>query len=246
VSGHSKWHNIKIKKSKVDQQRGKLFSKFAREIIIATREGGGDPSANVRLRTAVERARDASMPNDNIQRAIARGIGGGEGENYEEVTYECVAPGGVAILVQALTSNRNRTASEIRNIVTKAGGSLGASVAWMFERKGLITVSRSVASEDEVLARAVEAGAEDIKTTAEDYEIITAPEVFAPVRRALEQAGYALASAEITMLPKTTVPLTGKEAQQVLRLMDALEDHDDVQHVYANFDIPDEVLQQVS
>jgi YebC/PmpR family DNA-binding regulatory protein len=246
VSGHSKWHNIKIKKSKVDQQRGKLFSKLAREIIIAAKEGGGDPAANMRLRTAIERARDASMPNDNIQRAIARGAGGGEGENYEEVTYECMAPGGVAILVEALTSNRNRTASEIRNIVTKAGGSMGASVAWMFEKKGLITLGRSAASEDEVLTRAVEAGAEDMKTTTEDYEITTAPEDFVKVRRALEQVGYTLSSAEITMVPKTTVSLTGKEAQQVLRLMEALEDHDDVQHVYANFDIPDEVLEQVS
>ncbi len=246
MSGHSKWHNIKIKKSKVDQQRGKLFSKLAREIIIAAKEGGGDPAANMRLRTAIERARDASMPNDNIQRAIARGVGGGEGENYEEVTYECMAPGGVAILVEALTSNRNRTASEIRNIVTKAGGSMGASVAWMFEKKGLITLSRSAASEDEVLTKAVEAGAEDMKTTTEDYEITTAPEDFVKVRRALEQARYTLSSAEITMVPKTTVPLTGKEAQQVLRLMEALEDHDDVQHVYANFDIPDEVLEQVS
>ncbi|HEX4835272.1 MAG TPA: YebC/PmpR family DNA-binding transcriptional regulator [bacterium] len=246
MSGHSKWHNIKIKKSKVDQQRGKLFSKLAREIIIAAKEGGGDPAANMRLRTAIERARDASMPNDNIQRAIARGVGGGEGENYEEVTYECMAPGGVAILVEALTSNRNRTASEIRNIVTKAGGSMGASVAWMFEKKGLITLSRSAASEDEVLTRAVEAGAEDMKTTTEDYEITTAPEDFVKVRRALEQARYTLSSAEITMVPKTTVPLTGKEAQQVLRLMEALEEHDDVQHVYANFDIPDEVLEQVS
>lgn len=246
MSGHSKWHNIKIKKSKVDQQRGKLFSKLAREIIIAAKEGGGDPAANMRLRTAIERARDASMPNDNIQRAIARGVGGGEGENYEEVTYECMAPGGVAILVEALTSNRNRTASEIRNIVTKAGGSMGASVAWMFEKKGLITLSRSAASEDEVLTRAVEAGAEDMKTTTEDYEITTTPEDFVKVRRALEQARYTLSSAEITMVPKTTVPLTGKEAQQVLRLMEALEEQDDVQHVYANFDIPDEVLEQVS
>lgn len=246
MSGHSKWHNIKIKKSKVDQQRGKLFSKLAREIIIAAKDGGGDPAANMRLRTAIERARDASMPNDNIQRAIARGAGGGEGENYEEVTYECMAPGGVAILVEALTSNRNRTASEIRNIVTKAGGSTGASVAWMFEKKGLITLGRSAATEDEVLTRAVEAGAEDMKSTTEDYEITTAPEDFVKVRRALEQAGYTLSSAEITMVPKTAVPLTGKEAQQVLRLMEALEDHDDVQHVYANFDIPDEVLEQVS
>ncbi len=244
MSGHSKWHNIKIKKSKMDQQRGKLFSKLAREIIIAAREGGGDPAANVRLRAAIERAREADIPNENIQRAIARGAGGGEGERYEEVTYEAMAPGGVALLIQAQTDNRNRTASEIRNILTKNGGSMGASVSWLFERKGLITVSRASAPEEEVFARAVEAGAEDMKTTSDEYEITTAPEDFASVRKALEEAGYTIVSAEITMVPKSTVPLTGKEAQQVLRLMDALEDHDDVQRVYANFDIPDEVLQQ--
>ncbi len=244
MSGHSKWHNIKIKKSKVDQQRGKLFSKAAREIIIAAKEGGGDPAANMRLRAAIDRAREASMPSDNIQRAIARGAGGAEGAIYEEITYEGMAPGGVAVMVHVQTDNRNRTASEVRNIFTKAGGSMGASVAWMFERKGLITLSRSAALEDEVFARAVEAGAEDLVTTSDEYEIRTAPEDFAKVRRALEDAGYKLASAEITMLPKSTVPLIGKEAQQVLRFMDALEDHDDVQRVYANFDIPDEVLQQ--
>lgn len=245
MSGHSKWHNIKIKKSKVDQQRGKLFSKLAREIIIAAKEGGGDPGANMRLRAAADRARDASMPNDNIQRAIARGVGGAEGTNYEDVTYEGMAPGGVAMLVHAQTDNRNRTASEIRNIFTKAGGSMGASVGWLFEKKGLLILSRSAAPEDQVFGTAVEAGAEDIKTLTDDYEITTAPEDFAAVKRALEAAGYTLQSAEITMVPKSTVPLSGKEAQQVLRLMDALEEHDDVQNVYANFDIPDEVLQQV-
>lgn len=245
MSGHSKWHNIKIKKSRVDQQRGKLFSKLTREIIVAAKEGGGDPAANMRLRAAIDRAREASMPNDNIQRAIARGVGGGEGARYEEVTYEGMAPGGVAVLVQAQTDNRNRTASEIRNIFTKAGGSLGASVGWLFEKKGLITISRSTAPEEQVFATAVEAGAEDMKTLTDDYEITTLPEDFARVRQALETAGYTPTSAEITMVPKSTVPITGKEAQQVLRLMDALEDHDDVQRVYANFDIPDEVLQQV-
>ncbi len=245
MSGHSKWHNIKIKKSKVDQQRGKLFSKLAREIIIAAKEGGGDPGANMRLRTAVDRAREASMPGDNIQRAIARGAGGAEGASYEEIVYEGMAPGGVAVMVQVQTDNRNRTASEIRNVFTKAGGSMGASVAWMFEKKGLITITRSGASEDEVFAKAAEAGAEDIKTTAEEYEITTAPEEFAKVRHAIEAAGYKPVLAEITMVPKSTVSLAGKEAQQVLRFMEALEDHDDVQHVYANFDIPDEVLQQV-
>jgi YebC/PmpR family DNA-binding regulatory protein len=246
MSGHSKWHNIKIKKSKVDQQRGKVFSKLAREIIIAAKDGGGDPAGNIRLRAAIDRAREASMPNENIQRAIARGVGGTEGANYEEVTYEAMAPGGVAVLVVALTDNRNRTASEIRNIFTKSGGTLGASVNWLFEKKGLITVAKTSASEEEVFNKAVAAGAEDVNTTSDDYEITTAPEGLAQVRRALEQAKYAITSAEITMLPKSTVPLAGKEAQQVLRLLDALEDHDDVQHVYANFDIPDEVLQQVS
>jgi len=245
VSGHSKWHNIKIKKSKVDAQRGKLFSKLAREIIIAAKEGGADPGGNMRLRAAVDRAREASMPNDNIQRAIARGAGGAEGESYEEGTYEGMGPGGVAVLVDVQTDNRNRTASEIRNILTKAGGSMGASVAWLFEKKGLITVPRAAASEDEVLTKAVEAGAEDMKTDEDEYEITTAPEDFAAVRKALEEAGYTLASAEITMVPKSTVSLSAKEAQQVLRLMETLEDHDDVQHVYANFDIPDELLQQV-
>jgi YebC/PmpR family DNA-binding regulatory protein len=245
VSGHSKWHNIKIKKSKVDQQRGKLFSKLAREIIIAAKEGGGDPSGNMRLRAAVERAREASMPNDNIQRAIQRGTGGGEGVTFEEVTYEGMAPGGVAVLVVAQTDNKNRTASEIRNIFAKAEGGMGASVGWLFEKKGLITLSKEAASEEEVLTKAVDAGAEDMKTTSDEYEITTTPETFAAVRQALEGAGYKLISAEVTLVPKSTVPIEGKEAQRVLRLMEALEDHDDVQTVYANFDIPDEVLQQV-
>jgi YebC/PmpR family DNA-binding regulatory protein len=245
VSGHSKWHNIKIKKSKVDQQRGKLFSKLAREIIIAAKEGGGDPAGNARLRAAIDRAREASMPNDNIQRAILRGTGGGEGVNYEEATYEGMAPGGVAVLVHVLTDNRNRTASEIRNIFTKADGSLGASVGWLFEKKGVITMNKASASEEEVLTKAVDAGAEDVKVTSSEYEIIVAPEHFTTVRQALEGAGYTLTSAEITLVPKSTVPLEGKEAQRVLRLLEALEDHDDVQNVYANFDIPDEVLEQV-
>jgi YebC/PmpR family DNA-binding regulatory protein len=245
VSGHSKWHNIKIKKSKTDQQRGKVFSKLAREIIIAAKAGGGDPGANMRLRAAVDRAREASMPNDNIQRAIQRGTGGGEGAAFEEVTYEGMGPGGVAVLVQAQTDNRNRTASEIRNIFTKAEGSLGASVGWLFEKKGVITMKKAVAPEEEVLTKAVDAGAEDMKVTSDEYEITVAPEGFAKVKHALEAAGYALISAEVTLVPKSTVPVAGKDAQKVIRLLEALEDHDDVQHVYANFDIPDEVLEQV-
>ncbi len=245
MSGHSKWHNIKIKKSKTDQQRGKLFSKLAREIIIAAKAGGSDPSANMRLRAAIDRAREASMPNDNIQRAILRGTGGGEGVNYEEMTYEGMAPGGVAVLVVVQTDNRNRTASEIRNIFTKADGSLGASVAWLFEKKGLIAIKKTTASEDEVLSKAIDAGAEDMKVTSDEYEITVAPEDFTKVKQALEAAGYRFSSADITLVPKSTVPVSGKEAQRVLRLLEALEDHDDVQHVYANFDIPDEVLEQV-
>jgi YebC/PmpR family DNA-binding regulatory protein len=245
VSGHSKWHNIKIKKSKTDQQRGKVFSKLAREIIIAAKAGGGDPGANMRLRAAIDRAREASMPNDNIQRAIQRGTGGGEGAAFEEVTYEGMAPGGVAVLVQAQTDNRNRTASEIRNIFAKAEGSLGASVGWLFEKKGVITMKKAVASEEEVLTKAVDAGAEDMKVTSDEYEITVAPEEFAKVKHALEAAGYALSSADIMLVPKSTVLVEGKDAQKVIRLLEALEDHDDVQHVYANFDIPDEVLEQV-
>ena len=245
MSGHSKWHNIKIKKSKTDQQRGKLFSKLAREIIIAAKAGGGDPAGNLRLRAAMDRAREASMPNENIQRAIQRGTGGGEGATFEEVTYEGMAPGGVAVLVQVQTDNRNRTASEIRNIFTKAEGSLGASVGWLFEKKGLITIKKSAASEDEVLSKAIDAGAEDMKVTSDEYEITVAPEEFTKVRQALEAAGYSLSSADITLVPKSTVPVAGKDAQRILRLLEALEDHDDVQHVYANFDIPDEVLEQV-
>lgn len=245
MSGHSKWHNIKIKKSKTDQQRGKVFSKLAREIIIAAKAGGGDPASNMRLRAAIDRAREASMPNDNIQRAILRGTGGGEGASFEEMTYEGMAPGGVAVLVQVLTDNRNRAASEIRNIFAKGEGTLGASVAWMFEKKGVITLPKQAASEEEVLNTAIEAGAEDMKVTSDEYEITVAPEEFARVKAALEAAGYRPSSAEITLVPKSTVPVAGRDAQRVLRLMDALEDHDDVQHVYANFDIPDEVLEQV-
>ncbi len=245
MSGHSKWHNIKIKKSKTDQQRGKVFSKLAREIIIAAKAGGGDPASNMRLRAAIDRAREASMPNDNIQRAILRGTGGGEGVSFEEVTYEGMAPGGVAVLVQVLTDNRNRAASEIRNIFTKAEGTLGASVGWLFEKKGVITLPKAAASEEEILTKAIDAGAEDMKVTSDEYEITVAPEEFARVKHALEAAGYAPGSAEITLVPKSTVPVAGKDAQRVLRLLEALEDHDDVQHVYANFDIPDEVLEQV-
>ncbi len=247
MSGHSKWHNIRLKKQKVDLVRGKLFSKVAREISVAAKEGGGDPDGNPRLRTAIDRAREAGMSNDSIQRAIQRGAGGAEGASYETITYEGYAHGGVAVLVEVLTDNRNRAASDIRNLFTRHMGSLGAagSVSWMFDRVGLIAVDRSKAKEDDVLSAALDAGAEDVRTSGDVYEVVTSPEQFFKVKQALERARLPLVSAEITMVPKSTVRVEGKDAQHVLQLMEALEEHDDVQHVYANFDIPDEILQQV-
>jgi len=247
MSGHSKWHNIRLKKEKVDQVRGKLFSKLAREIAVAAKEGGGDPDGNPRLRTAIDHAREAGMPNDNIQRAIQRGAGGAEGATFETITYEGYAPGGVAVLVEVLTDNRNRAASDVRNLFTRYGGALSeaGSVSWMFDRQGLITIDRSKAKEDDVLSTALEAGAEDVRTSGDVYEIVTPPDRFFKVKQAVERARLPIVSADIMMVPKTTVRVEGKEAQQVLRLMEALEDHDDVQHAYANFDVPDEILQQV-
>lgn len=248
MSGHSKWHNIKIKKQKVDQVRGKLFSKVAREIAVAAKEGGTDPAGNARLRTAMERAREAGMPNDNIQRAIQRGTGGGEGANYETLTYEGYAPGGVAVLVEVLTDNRNRAASDVRSTFTRHEGTLGAagSVAWMFERRGMIVVDKTKVKEDDLLLVALEAGADDVRTSTDAFEIVTLPDQFFKVKQALEAAGIPLQSADITMVPKSTVRVEGRDAKRVLALMEALEDMDDVQRAYANFDIPDEILQQVS
>ncbi|HET6946700.1 MAG TPA: YebC/PmpR family DNA-binding transcriptional regulator [bacterium] len=248
MSGHSKWHNIRIKKQKVDLVRGKLFSKFAREIAVAAREGGANPEGNARLRTAIERAREAGMPNDNVQRAIQRGAGGAEGTNYETSTYEGYAPGGVAVLVEVLTDNRNRTAADVRSLFSKHGGALGemGSVAWMFDRRGVIVVERAKVKEDDLLLVALEAGADDVRSTPEAFEIVTVPEQLFNVKQALEGTAIPLQSADVTMLPKSTVRVEAREAKQVLALMEALEDHDDVQRAYANFDIPDEILQQVS
>ncbi len=248
MAGHSRWHNIRIKKEKMDRVRGKLFSKLTREIIVAAREGGGNPDVNIRLRSAIERAREAGMPNENIQRAIARGTGAVGGEHYEEVTYEGYGPGGVAILVRATTDNRNRTAAEIRSIFHRLGGSLAeaGAVAWMFDRKGLIQVDRARVSEEALLLTALEAGAEDVRADDGVYEVITAPEDLNRVREALTQAGIEVGRAELTLLPRSTVPVEGPEAEKILRLLDALEDLDDVQQVYANFDIPEEILQRVS
>jgi YebC/PmpR family DNA-binding regulatory protein len=249
VSGHSKWSSIKHKKGAADAKRGQLFSKLSRAIIVAAREGGPDPEGNATLATAIQKARDNSMPKDNIERAIARGTGAGaDGEAYETVTYEGYGPNGVAVLVEAVTDNRNRTAADIRHTFTKNDGNLGTSgaVAWLFERKGVILVPDSTAEEDVMLA-AADGGAEDVSVEGSSYEVISAPDDLQVVRAALEEAGIEVESAELTMLPKTTVRIEDEAAaRKLLRLMDALEENDDVQDVYANFDIPEGILQAVA
>jgi YebC/PmpR family DNA-binding regulatory protein len=248
VSGHSKWHNIRLRKAKVDAVRGRMFTKVAREIIMAAREGGGNPDTNARLRLAVQKARDVSMPHDNIKRAIQRGTGELEGASYEQASYEGYGPGGVAVMIQVMTDNRNRTVGEIRNIFTRNGGNLGESgcVAWMFSERGVIVVDRSAADEETILGIAIEAGADDVRTSDKSYEILSAPGKLEAVRAALEEREIPIESAEISMIPNNTVSVERGDASKVLRLMDALEDHDDVQQVYANFDIPDEVLEEAA
>lgn len=244
MSGHSKWASIKHKKAVVDARRGKTFTKLIRELTSAARMGGGDPDTNPRLRTAVTTAKNANMPADTIQRAVKKGTGELPGEVYEEVFYEGYGAGGVAILVDVLTDNKNRTVAEIRHLFAKHGGSLGESgcVAWMFGRKGLITLSASQIAEDDLLEIVLEAGGDDVKVESDTYEIITAPEAFEDVRSALEQKGLTLDVAEVTMLPQNTVPVEGKQAEQVLRLMEGLDDQDDVRKAHANFDISEDVM----
>jgi len=244
MSGHSKWATIKHKKAAVDARRGKVFTKLIRELTSAARMGGGDADSNPRLRTAVAAAKTANMPSDTIQRAIKKGTGELPGEVYEEITYEGYGAGGVAILVDVLTDNKNRTVAEIRHLFAKHGGNLGETgcVAWMFARKGVITLNTNQLDEDTLLELVLEAGGDDIKTEADVYEIVTAPEAFEDVRSTLEQKGLTLDVAEITMMPQNTVPVEGKQAEQVLRLMEALDDQDDVRKAHANFDISDEVM----
>ncbi len=246
MSGHSKWHNIRLRKGKQDAERGKTFTKLAKEIIIAAKNGGGNPDANSRLRTAIAAARASSMPADNIKRAVQRGTGELEGVNYEELTYEGYGPGGVAVLVQCLTDNKQRTVADVRAIFSKNGGSLGTSgsVAYLFAPQGVIQIEDGATTEDKLMEAAIEAGADDVQPIEDEngFEVTTAPEDLQTVREAIEKAGIAVASADQTMVPSTTVTLAGKEAGQVLRLVDTLEDHDDVQNVYANFDVPDEAL----
>jgi YebC/PmpR family DNA-binding regulatory protein len=250
VSGHSKWSSIKHKKGVADARRGKLFSKLSRAIIVAAREGGGDPAGNLALQNAIEKAREASMPKDTIERAIARGSGAGaDAAAFEHITYEGYGPGGVAILVEALTDNRNRTAAEVRHIFSKADGNLGESgaVGWLFERKGVILVDADAVDEDELMLVAADAGAEDVVEEGSSFRVTSAPEDLTAVREALQSAGIAIESAQPTMVPKTTIEVEDEPAaRKVLRLMDALEDNDDVQDVYANFDIPERVLEAVA
>jgi len=244
MSGHSKWATIKHKKAAVDARRGKVFTKLIRELTSAARMGGGDADSNPRLRTAVAAAKTANMPSDTIHRAIKKGTGELPGEVYEEITYEGYGAGGVAILVDVLTDNKNRTVAEIRHLFAKHGGNLGETgcVAWMFARKGVITLNTNQIDEDTLLELVLEAGGDDIKTEADVYEIVTAPEAFEDVRSTLEQKGLTFDVAEVTMMPQNTVPVEGKQAEQVLRLMEALDDQDDVRKAHANFDISDEVM----
>jgi len=244
MSGHSKWATIKHKKAAVDARRGKVFTKLIRELTSAARMGGGDADSNPRLRTAVAAAKTANMPSDTIQRAIKKGTGELPGEVYEEITYEGYGAGGVAILVDVLTDNKNRTVAEIRHLFAKHGGNLGETgcVAWMFARKGVITLNTNQIDEDMLLELVLEAGGDDIKIEADMYEIVTAPEAFEDVRSTLEQKELTFDVAEVTMMPQNTVPVEGKQAEQVLRLMEALDDQDDVRKAHANFDISDEVM----
>ena len=248
MSGHSKWATIKRKKAATDQARGKLFSKYIKEVTIAARNGGGDPESNPRLRAAVAAAKAVNMPSANIDRAIKRGTGEIEGVSYEETQYEGYASGGVALLVEVATDNRNRTAADVRHIFTKHGGNLGeaGSVSYLFKARGVILVDKSTASEDALIETVLDAGADDVNTEGETYEILTPPGRLEAVKEALAAKNVPIQSAELTKISSIQVPLTEKDAESVLRLVDALEDHEDVQKVYANFNVPDEVLTRLS
>ncbi len=248
MSGHSKWSSIKHKKAAKDAKKGKLFTKLIKEITVAARTGGGDINANPRLRTAVLAAKTGSMPGDNIERAIKKGTGDLEGVSYEEIHYEGYGPGGAAIMVQVLTDNKNRTVQEIRHIFTRHGGNLGESgcVAWMFDKKGLMTVDKGKIDEDQLISLALDAGAEDVREEEGLFEIVTRPEEFEKVREHLQRQNVPVAGGQVTMVPKNTVALDGQSAEQILKLTEELEDHDDVQSVSANFDIPDELLEKAS
>lgn len=245
MSGHSKWANIKHRKGKVDALRGKLTTKIGREITVAVRLGGADPTGNMRLKLALQKARENNIPKDNIQRAIQKGQGSLDGANYEEISYEGYGPGGVAVLVEVMTDNRNRTAADVRHLFSKYGGNLGETgcVSWMFKKQALFIIDNSVISEEDLILLTLDAGADDIRTAEEQYEIIAAPQDFEKIQQVLEDNQVPVLSAQVAMIPDTTVALLGEEAAKMLKLMDALEEHDDVQEVYTNVDLPDELLE---
>ncbi|ETR68371.1 MAG: hypothetical protein OMM_04606 [Candidatus Magnetoglobus multicellularis str. Araruama] len=244
MSGHNKWSSIKHKKGAADAKRGKIFSRLIKEITVAARMGGGDPNANPRLRAAISTAKNENMPKDNIERAIKKGTGELEGVSYEEITYEGYAPGGAAVLVECLTDNKNRAVAEVRHLFSKSGGNLGENgcVAWMFDKKGLIVINKNDAGEEQLIEIAIEAGAEDVNDEGDTFEVLTDPGDFEPVKESIEKASINIEMAEISMIPQNMLALQGKEADQTFRLMEALEDCDDVQKVYTNADIPDDML----
>ena len=247
MSGHSKWSTIKRKKGKADQERGKLFTKLIKEITVAARSGGGDPDGNPGLRAAIDNAKSNNMPTANIEKAIKRGTGELPGVHYEEQTLEGYGPQGVAIFVEALTDNKNRTTSEVRHILSKHGGHLGevGCVSWMFELKGSVVVDKGKFSEDDIMSAALEAGAEDVKDEGDFFEVTTVPSGLESVKKLLLENGIEFSAAQLTRNPQTVIKLDGKHAEQILKLMDALEEHDDVQRVNANFDVPDEVMEKL-
>jgi YebC/PmpR family DNA-binding regulatory protein len=249
MSGHSKWSTIKRKKGAIDAKRGKVFTKLIKEITLAARLGGGDAEANARLRQAIMAAKDENMPKDNIERAIKKGTGvGADAVTFEEVTYEGYGPGGVAVLVEVMTDNKNRTVAEIRHILSKHGGNLGENgcVAWMFEKKGSILLEKKSVNEDELMELALEAGAQDVKEEENEFEVITDPASFEEVKKAIDQRQFKYVEARISMIPQTTVKLETGKAEQMLKMMEKLEDNDDVQNVYANFDIADDIMERLS
>ena len=244
MAGHNKWSSIKHKKGAADKKRAKIFTKLIKEITVAARMGGGDPDANPRLRHAINSAKSQNMPKDNVERAIKKGTGDLEGVNYEEIVYEGYGPGGVAVMVECLTDNKNRTIADVRHIFSKAGGNVGTDgcVAWMFDKKGLISISKEDADEDTIMEVALDAGAEDIKDEGEGFDVVTAPEDFDAVKDAIDAAEIPCRMAEISMIPQNTTAVAGKEAEQMIKFMDALDDCDDVQKFHSNADIPDEAF----
>jgi YebC/PmpR family DNA-binding regulatory protein len=248
MSGHSKWASIRHKKGAVDAKRGKTFTKLIKELTVAARTGGGDPNFNPRLRTAIAAAKAANMPKDNIDRAVKKGAGDLEGFSYEEVVYEGYGPAGVALMMEVLTDNRNRAVADIRYILSRNSGRLGEAgcVSYIFEKRGVISVDKKGTDEDSLMTAALDAGATDVRDEESTFDVVTEPADFEKVKAAVEAKGFAVSSASVTMLPKNSVPLTGKDAERMLRLMDALEDNEDVQNVYANFDISEEVMEELN